>query len=140
MTGFKEDARRADYLAMLGAQRSMGSAQLGPRSRTARDDDHRGSFIEAVMVERNDGTCTVLWAGMWRAFSSRSEWWPTRRDAMHAVERVTGEVIIWSEMAPRTWTARARVDVPLSVSGPDKGAPGDLRGATGRSGNSTLSR
>jgi len=63
--------------------------------------------ITAVMVERNDGTCTVLWAGMWRAFSSRSEWWPTRRDAMHAVERVTGDILIWSEMAPRTWTARA---------------------------------
>jgi hypothetical protein len=60
----------------------------------------------ALMMERHDGSCTVLWAGAWRFFSSRCEQWPTREAAMQAVSRVTGEILIWSEMAPQTWSAR----------------------------------
>jgi len=78
-----------------------------PRPVPRIDRDGHPEDLTAVMVERADGTCTVLWAGTWRGFSSRSESWPTRRDAMHAVESVTGEILIWSEMAPRTWMARA---------------------------------
>jgi hypothetical protein len=104
---FKERAGRADYFAMLGLDRSMPTVRLPRRNQAGQAEDVGGTGIAAVMVERNDGTCTILWAGAWRSFSSRSEWWPTRRDAMHAVERVTGEVIIWSETASRTWTARA---------------------------------
>ena len=63
--------------------------------------------IAALMVERDDGTCTVLWTGTWRAISSRFEQWPTRAAAMDAVTKVTGEILIWSELAPQTWTARA---------------------------------
>ena len=63
--------------------------------------------IAALMVEREDGSCTVLWAGTWRTFSSRSEQWPTREAAMAAVAKVTGEILIWSELAPQTWSARA---------------------------------
>ncbi|HUI03644.1 MAG TPA: hypothetical protein VLZ77_08875 [Acidimicrobiales bacterium] len=72
-----------------------------------RFDDARPDEVTAVMVERADGSCTVLWAGIWRGFSSRSESWPTRRDAMDAVESVTDDILIWSELAPRTWMARA---------------------------------
>jgi len=91
---------------MVASYRTVlpGSAERrGPRF----DDDGRPDEVTAVLVERADGTCTVLWAGTWRTFSSRSESWPTRRDAMHAVESVTGEILIWSEMGPRTWMARA---------------------------------
>ena len=63
--------------------------------------------IAALMTERDDGSCTVLWAGAWRFFSSRCEQWPTRAAAMQAVSRVTGEILIWSETAPQTWSARA---------------------------------
>jgi hypothetical protein len=63
--------------------------------------------IAAVMVERDNGSCTVLWAGKWRNFSSRSELWPTRERAMQAVRAVTGEILIWRQMSPQTWIARA---------------------------------
>ena len=39
-----------------------------------------------MVVERNDGTCTVLWAGIWRTFNSRPEEWQTRREAIDAVD------------------------------------------------------
>jgi len=67
---------------------------------------HRGE-IAAVVVERTDGTCTVLWAGIWRTFNSRPEEWQTRREAINAVDSVVGEILIWNEMAPHTWAARA---------------------------------
>ena len=63
--------------------------------------------IAAVVVERTDGTCTVLWAGLWRTFNSKPEEWETRREAMTAVDTVVGEILIWNEMAPHTWAARA---------------------------------
>jgi hypothetical protein len=69
-------------------------------------DSHRGE-IAAVVVERTDGTCTVLWAGIWRTFNSRPEEWQNRRQAMSAVDTVVGEILIWNEMAPHTWAARA---------------------------------
>jgi len=69
-------------------------------------ETHRGE-IAAVVVERTDGTCTVLWAGLWRTFNGKPEEWSTRREAMRAVDTVVGDVLIWNEMAPRTWAARA---------------------------------
>ncbi len=81
---------------------------VSPRGDRARPEaqSHRGE-IAAVVVERTDGTCTVLWAGIWRTFSSRPEEWETRREAMSAVDSVVGEILIWNEMAPHTWAARA---------------------------------
>jgi len=73
--------------------------------RSARTSVHPD--IAALMVERDDGTCTVLWTGRWRAISSRFEQWPTRAAAMEAVTKVTGEILLWSELSPQTWTARA---------------------------------
>lgn len=69
-------------------------------------ETHRGE-IAAVVVEREDGTCSVLWAGIWRTFNSRPEEWETRRQAMQAVDSVVGDILIWNEMAPHTWAARA---------------------------------
>jgi hypothetical protein len=84
--------------------------RLGGASRGDRDvpnpQSHRGE-IAAVVVERQDGTCTVLWAGIWRAFSSRPEEWQTRDEAINAVDSVVGDILIWNEMAPHTWAARA---------------------------------
>ena len=84
--------------------------RLGLASRSDRDvpsiQSHRGE-IAAVVVERQDGTCTVLWAGIWRAFNSRPEEWQTRDEAMKAVDTFVGDILIWNEMAPHTWAARA---------------------------------
>jgi len=55
--------------------------------------------LAAVLVERGDGTCTVIRAGVWRTFSGEPEEWPNRRQAMRAVEVATGEPVDWSEMA-----------------------------------------
>jgi hypothetical protein len=82
-----------------------GVSYRGDRQRPEADA-HRGE-IAAVVVERTDGTCTVLWAGIWRTFNSRPEEWQTRREAMKAVDTVVGEILIWNEMAPHTWAARA---------------------------------
>jgi len=67
---------------------------------------HKGE-IAAVVVERTDGTCTVLWAGIWRTFNSRPEEWQSRGEAIGAVNSVVGDILIWNEMAPHTWAARA---------------------------------
>ncbi|HVA04404.1 MAG TPA: hypothetical protein VMU64_11750 [Acidimicrobiales bacterium] len=92
----------------------MANSQLKTRASVSYRSDrcrpgteaHRGE-IAAVVVERTDGTCTVLWAGIWRTFNSRPEEWETRRQAMQAVDSVVGEILIWNEMAPHTWAARA---------------------------------
>ncbi len=82
-----------------------GTAYRGERD-SAGVETHRGE-IAAVVVERTDGTCTVLWAGLWRTFNNKPEEWQTRREAMTAVDTVVGEILIWNEMAPHTWAARA---------------------------------
>jgi hypothetical protein len=92
----------------------MANSQLKTRATVSyRTDHHRPEAeahrgeIAAVVVERTDGTCTVLWAGIWRTFNSRPEEWETRAQAMKAVDSVVGEILIWNEMAPHTWAARA---------------------------------
>jgi hypothetical protein len=103
----KENAENADNLHMTNSQLKTRPATSyrtdGQRPEAA---SHRGE-IAAVVVERIDGTCTVLWAGIWRTFNSRPEEWQTRREAMNAVDTVVGEILIWNEMAPHTWAARA---------------------------------
>ena len=92
----------------------MANSQLKTRPAASYRNDgnhpggetHRGE-IAAVVVERTDGTCTVLWAGIWRTFNSRPEEWQTRREAIDAVDSVVGDILIWNEMAPHTWAARA---------------------------------
>src|ERR1700726_1458879 len=55
--------------------------------------------LAAVVVERDDGSCTVLRAGVWRTFRGEPEEWPTRENAMRAVEVAVGELVVWDEMA-----------------------------------------
>jgi len=53
----------------------------------------------ALLVERDDGACTLLRAGIWHAFSGEPEECPSRLDAMNAVEVAVGEALTWSELA-----------------------------------------
>ena len=103
----KENGKYADNSYMTNSQLKTRHAIVhridGQRPEA---EAHRGE-IAAVVVERTDGTCTVLWAGIWRTFNSRPEEWQTRREAMDAVDSVVGEILIWNEMAPHTWAARA---------------------------------
>ncbi len=103
----KETAQTADDSYMTNSQLKTrpGLAYRNDRDRLEAES-HKGE-IAAVVVERKDGTCTVLWAGIWRTFSSRPEEWQTRREAMAAVDTVVGDILIWNEMAPHTWAARA---------------------------------
>ena len=103
----KETAQTADDSHMTNSQLKTrpGLAYRNDRDRLEAES-HKGE-IAAVVVERKDGTCTVLWAGIWRTFSSRPEEWQTRREAMAAVDTVVGDILIWNEMAPHTWAARA---------------------------------
>jgi hypothetical protein len=55
--------------------------------------------LAAVVVERDDGTCTVLRAGVWRTFRGEPEEWRNRREAMRAVEVAVGELVFWNELA-----------------------------------------
>ena len=113
----KERAESADesYMANSQLKTRPGIAYRGNRE-GAGTETHRGE-IAAVVVERTDGTCTVLWAGLWRTFNSKPEEWQTRREAMTAVDTVVGEILIWNEMAPHTWAARAH----LHALGPSDG-------------------
>jgi hypothetical protein len=103
----KVTAETADDSYMTNSQLKTrpGLADRNDRDRLVAES-HKGE-IAAVVVERRDGTCTVLWAGIWRSFSSRPEEWQTRREAMEAVDAVVGDILIWNEMAPHTWAARA---------------------------------
>ena len=103
----KERVKSADdsYMANSQLKTRSGSSYRSDRHRPEAES-HRGE-IAAVVVERTDGTCSVLWAGIWRTFNSRPEEWQTRRDAMNAVDSVVGEILIWNEMASHTWAARA---------------------------------
>jgi hypothetical protein len=104
---FKETTKCADDFSMANSQLKIRPtvAYRSDQERLAAES-HKGE-IAAVVVERQDGTCTVLWAGIWRTFSSRPEEWQTRGEAMKAVDTVVGEILIWNEMAPHTWAARA---------------------------------
>ncbi len=103
----KENVERADHSYMTNSQLKTRPATTHRNERHHPEAEaHRGE-IAAVVVERIDGTCTVLWAGIWRTFNSRPEEWQTRREAMNAVDSVVGEILIWNEMAPHTWAARA---------------------------------
>jgi len=105
--GIKETVESADDSYMTNSQLKTrpGTSTRGDRH-PPEAETHRGE-IAAVVVERADGTCTVLWAGIWRTFNSRPEEWQTRRTAMDAVDSVVGDILIWNEMAPHTWAARA---------------------------------
>ncbi len=103
----KERAESADESYMANSQlKTRPGIVYGDQRDRAGTETHRGE-IAAVVVERTDGTCTVLWAGLWRTFNSKPEEWSTRREAMRAVDTVVGDVLIWNEMAPHTWAARA---------------------------------
>ena len=104
----KERAKTADDSCMANSQLVKTRPGIGGRDVRDRPEavSHRGE-IAAVVVERTDGTCTVLWAGIWRTFNSKPEEWPTRPEAIKAVDTVVGDILIWNEMAPHTWAARA---------------------------------
>ena len=103
----KENAKNADHLCMTNSQlKTRPSTSYRIDGQRPEVEAHRGE-IAAVVVERTDGTCTVLWAGIWRTFNSRPEEWQNRREAMNTVDSVVGEILIWNEMAPHTWAARA---------------------------------
>jgi len=55
--------------------------------------------LVAVLVERDGGMCTVLRAGVWRTLRGEPEEWPTRHEAMRAVEVAVGKAVAWDEMA-----------------------------------------
>lgn len=96
--------------AVKAAPRKAPRGSRGPRSSSPTPRSTQSAKpgeIAAVLVERNDGTCTVLWAGGLRGFSSRPEEWPSREEARQAVQLVIDDVLLWTQMAPGTWSVRA---------------------------------
>jgi hypothetical protein len=103
----KETGKKADTFRMANTQLKTRPGYQYPADRhRPGPESHRGE-IAAVVVERTDGTCTVLWAGIWRTFNSKPEEWASRGEAIKAVDTVVGDILIWNEMAPHTWAARA---------------------------------
>ena len=74
------------------------STGRGPSMETRIVATPRGD-LAALVVERDDGTCTVLRAGVWRTFHSEPDEWPNREGAMRAVEVAVGELVVWNVMA-----------------------------------------
>ena len=65
---------------------------------------HPERRVVAVVVERPDQQCTVLWVAP-PPVTPGTELWRTRFQAMNAVESVTAPCL-WSEANPGTWVGR----------------------------------
>jgi hypothetical protein len=71
----------------------------------------------AVVVEGDERACTVLGSATWRTLSTAADDFGDRHQAMMAVEIALGTVLVWREIAPRTWAASPAI-APASVPPP----------------------
>ena len=62
--------------------------------------------VAAVVVVRDDGTCTVAWGRPWETFDKLPGTWPNRQEAMRAVARVVGRTVVWVQTETNLWEAR----------------------------------
>jgi len=83
----------------------------------------------AVVVEGDDGRCTVHGSAVWRTFSNAYDEWGDRAGAVAAVETVLGAALQWTQLGPHTWAATPHGGGPVGT-GPGGGPHlGPLAGA-----------
>jgi hypothetical protein len=62
--------------------------------------------VAAVVVTRDDGTCTVAWGPAWRTFDALPGTWPNRQEAMRAIARVVARTVVWRQTEANLWEAQ----------------------------------
>ena len=98
------------------------SAPVRPRPAAKGEDG-----VIAVIVERDDGTCTVFCRGTDRS-------WPSMEQARESVEDISSGAV-WRQTTPGVWVARRGVaDPPICDRGPGRGRRSEVSKTTRSSG------
>ena len=66
----------------------------------------------AIVLVRDDGTCTVAWAEAWHSYDQMPGTWPSTREAMRSVERVVEKSVTWRQTERRLWEGRVKARGP----------------------------
>src|SRR5579872_3368673 len=66
----------------------------------------------AIVLVRDDGTCTVAWAEAWHSFDQMPGTWPSPREAMRSVERVVATSVVWRQTERHLWEGRVTTRGP----------------------------
>ena len=62
--------------------------------------------VAAIIIVRDDGTCTVAWGRAWCVWEAMPGLWANAQEAMRAVQQVIGHAITWRHGEPRLWEGR----------------------------------
>ena len=64
-----------------------------------------GHEVVALVIARDDGTCTVAWGRGWGVFDRMPGVWANEQESKKTVERVIGRVD-WQQTEPTIWEGR----------------------------------
>ena len=70
------------------------------------EDQDPEPLVAAVVVVRDDDTCTVAWGPAFQTFDKLPGTWPNRQEAMRAVVRVVSRTVVWTQTEANLWEAR----------------------------------
>ena len=59
--------------------------------------------VVALVIARDDGTCSVAWGVPFSVWEHLPGVWPNAQEAKRAVERVIGQEVRWHHAEPRIW-------------------------------------
>jgi hypothetical protein len=68
--------------------------------------------VAALVIVRDDGTCTVAWGRAWCVWEAMPGVWPNAKEAIRAVQQVISQPIIWQQTEPRLWEGRTAANRP----------------------------
>ena len=67
-----------------------------------------GHEVAALVIVRDDGTCTVAWGRGWGVFDRMPGVWANEQEAKKTVQRVIGHVD-WYQTEQRIWEGRLSI-------------------------------
>jgi hypothetical protein len=62
--------------------------------------------VAALVIARDDGTCTVAWGRAWCVWERMPGVWANSQEAMRAVQQVIGQAVVWQQTEPLLWEGR----------------------------------
>ena len=62
--------------------------------------------VVALVIARDDGTCTVAWGRAWCVWERMPGVWANPHEAKRAVQQVIGQKITWERTEARLWEGR----------------------------------
>ena len=65
-----------------------------------------GHEIAALVIVRDDETCTVAWGRGWGVYDRMPGVWPNAQEAMKTVERIAGGKVTWYKTGVDIWEGR----------------------------------